>query len=168
VDEAVGEVQEEVPPHRGDDTLHAHAVVEDAVEHGQVDPVVVQRPGFDARRRGAERGAATAAGAILAVGDVEEDELLGGDGADPAVVDGWAPARGSLEDIAAQGGPAAALLVPAVVEFAARPGRARPFPPVLAAGVTPAVLYLAVAAGWLLWLGPWEGPAPTTPRAGPR
>ena len=91
VDEAVGEVQEEVPAHRGDDPLDAHAVVEEAVEDGLADRVVVQRPGLDARRRGAEGRAAAAAGPVLAVGDVEEDDLLVGDGPDLAVVGGLAP-----------------------------------------------------------------------------
>src|SRR5208337_5172235 len=54
VDEPVREIQQEVPPHRGDDPLDAHAVLEDAVEHGLTDLVVVQRPGCDARRGGAE------------------------------------------------------------------------------------------------------------------
>ena len=44
VDEPVREIQKEVPPHRGDDPLDAYAVLEDAVEHGLTDLVVVQRP----------------------------------------------------------------------------------------------------------------------------
>ncbi|MGA7497833.1 MAG: hypothetical protein WBX00_14000 [Isosphaeraceae bacterium] len=93
VDEPVREIQQEVPPHRGDDPLDAHAVLEDAVEHGLTDLVVVQRPAFDARRGGAECRAAVATGPVLAVGDVEEDDLLVGDGSDPAVVDGLAVAQ---------------------------------------------------------------------------
>lgn len=93
VDEHVPEIQKEVPPHRGDDPLDAHAVLEDAVEHGLTDLVVVQRPGFDARQGGAECRAAVATGPVLAVGDVEEDDLLVGDGSDPAVVDGLAVAQ---------------------------------------------------------------------------
>src|SRR3954447_20356508 len=87
VDEAVGEVEQEIPLHRGDDTFDAHAVVEDAVEDGLADLVVVQRAGFDPWRRGPEGGAAIAAGAILAVGDVEEDDFLVGEGADRSVAD---------------------------------------------------------------------------------
>ena len=90
VDEAVGEVQEEVPPHRGDDPLDAHAVVEDAIEDGPADLVVVGGLGLDVRRGGAEGLAAGAAGPVLAVGDVEEGDLLVGDGADQAVVGGLA------------------------------------------------------------------------------
>ena len=45
VDEPVREIQKEVPPHRGDDPLDAYAVLEDAVEHGLTDLVVVQRRG---------------------------------------------------------------------------------------------------------------------------
>ena len=93
VDEPIREIQKEVPPPRGDDPLDAHAVLEDAVEHGLTDLVVVQRPGFDARRGGAEGCAAVATGPVLAVGDVEEDDLLVGDGSDPAVVDGLAVAQ---------------------------------------------------------------------------
>src|SRR5947207_12879623 len=55
------------------------------------DRVVIQRPGRDPRRGGAERGAASATGPILAVSDVEEDDLLVGDGPDLAVVGGLAP-----------------------------------------------------------------------------
>ena len=49
VDEAVGEVQEEVSVHRPEDLLDAHPIVEDAVEHGVADFVVVQGAGFHAR-----------------------------------------------------------------------------------------------------------------------
>ena len=52
VDEAVGEVQEEVSVHRPEDLLDAHPIVEDAVEHGFTDLVVVQGEGFHARRSG--------------------------------------------------------------------------------------------------------------------
>ncbi len=45
VDEAVGEVQEEVSVHRPEDLLDAHPIVEDAVEHGFTDLVVVQGAG---------------------------------------------------------------------------------------------------------------------------
>src|SRR5262249_55001294 len=90
-DEAVGEVEGEVPAHRGDHPLDAHAVVEDAVEDGPADGVVVAGPGLDIRRGGAEGRGAGAASPVLAVGDVEEDDLLVSEGADPAVVGGLAP-----------------------------------------------------------------------------
>src|SRR4051794_34512258 len=50
-----------------------------------------ERPGADARRGGAGGGAARAAGPVLAVGDVGEDDPLGGDGADLAAGDLLAP-----------------------------------------------------------------------------
>src|SRR5205807_881278 len=74
-----GEVQEEVPVHGTEDLLDAHAIIQDAVEDGLADLVVVQRLGLDTRRRGPEGGTAIAAGSILAVGDVEVDDLLVGD-----------------------------------------------------------------------------------------
>src|SRR3954469_11781671 len=86
VDEPVGQVEVEVPAHRGDDPLGAHAVVEDAVEDGLADHVVVKGLRLDARRGGAEGLAAAATGPVLAVGDVEGGDLLVGEGADPAVV----------------------------------------------------------------------------------
>src|SRR3954471_23011685 len=85
VDEPVGEVQEEVPTHRGDDPLDAHAVLQDAVEDGPADRVVVAGLGFDIRRGGTEGLAAGAPGPVLAVGNVEEDDLLVGEGADQTV-----------------------------------------------------------------------------------
>src|SRR4051812_29867410 len=106
VDEAVGEVEQEVAVHRDDHPLDAHTVVEDAVEDGLADFVVVQRAGFNSRRRGPEGGAAMAAGAILSVGDVEEDDFLVGDGADRSVVD--VLARRQLAAGGARGFPGAA------------------------------------------------------------
>ncbi len=96
VDEAVGQLQEEVTPQRDEGGLDAHAVVEDAVEHSLSDLVVVAIAETDARRVGAEGRAATAPGAILAVGDVEVG--------DPAVFEGPDPAG---EDLLATPEPAA-------------------------------------------------------------
>jgi site-specific DNA recombinase len=90
-DEAVGQVEIEVPSHRGDHSLDAHAVVEDAVEDGLADGMVIGGLGLDARRGGAEGRAATTSGPVLAVGDIEVDDPLVGDGPDPAMVDGLAP-----------------------------------------------------------------------------
>src|SRR3954464_7463846 len=73
VDEAVGEVQEEVPTHRGDDPLDAHAVLQDAVEDGPADRVVVAGLGFDIRRGGTEGLAAGAPGPVLAVGNFSQE-----------------------------------------------------------------------------------------------
>src|SRR5271157_1525861 len=82
VDEAVGEVQEEVSVHRPEELLDAHPIVEDAVEHGFTDLVVVQGAGFHARGSGAEGRATVATGPVFAIGDVEVDDLLVGDGTD--------------------------------------------------------------------------------------
>ena len=85
VDEAVGEVQEKVPVHGTEDLLDAHAILQDVVEDGLADLVIVQRLGLDTRRRGTEGGTAIAPGSILAVGDVEVDDLLVGDRANLTV-----------------------------------------------------------------------------------
>src|SRR5271166_6413828 len=67
VDETIGEIQEKVSAHGTDDLLNTHPIIEDAVEDGLADLVVVQRLGVDTRRRGAEGGAAIAPGSILTV-----------------------------------------------------------------------------------------------------
>ena len=87
VNEAVGEVQEEVSVHRPEDLLDAHPIVKDAVEHGVADFVVVQGAGFHARGGDAEGRATVAPGPVFAVGDVEIDGLLVGDGTDLTVKD---------------------------------------------------------------------------------
>lgn len=108
VDEAVGEVREEVSVHRPEDLLDAHPIVEDAVEHGFRDLVVVQGAGFHARGSGAEGRATVATGPVFAVGDVEVDDLLVGDGTDLTVKDilaltqlatsgAWGLARGAFQ-----------------------------------------------------------------------
>ena len=75
-----------------------------------------------------------------------------------AIAGDWVSVQGTLDDFVAQGWPALALLiVAAMVEFLVRPGRSRPAPRMLRAGVAPAALYLAMAAAWLAWLGRWEG-----------
>ena len=85
VDEAVGEVQEEVAVHRPEDLLDAHPIVEDAVEHGFSGPCC--RKGLGSMLGGsvAEGRATVATGPVFAVGDVEVDDLLVGDGTDLTV-----------------------------------------------------------------------------------
>ena len=115
VDEAVGEVQEEVSVHRPEDLLDAHPIVEDAVEHGVADFVVVQGAGFHARGGDAEGRATVAPGPVFAVGDVEIDGLLVGDGTDLTVKDilaltqlvtsgAWGLARGAFQGYGANVG----------------------------------------------------------------
>jgi hypothetical protein len=91
VDEPVGKLQEEVPPQRGAGGLDAHTVVEDAIEHGLADRVVVAVAEADARRVGPEGRTATASGAILAITDVEVGDPAVFEGADPADEDLLAP-----------------------------------------------------------------------------
>ena len=93
VDEAVGEIQEKVPLHGPEDLLDAHPILEDAVEHGFTDLVVVQGAGLHSRRSGAEGRATVAPGPVFAVGDVEVDDLLVGDGPDLTVQDVLAPSE---------------------------------------------------------------------------
>jgi len=84
VDEAVGQLQKEVATQRGAGGLDAHPVVEDAVEHGAADLVVVAIAEIDARRVGAKRLTAATPSTILAVCDVEVDDPAVFEGADRA------------------------------------------------------------------------------------
>ena len=81
VDEPRGEVQQELAAERLQGPFDAHAVLEDAVEDQGSDLVVVLGLGQDALGGVAEAGAATAAGLILAVGDLQGGDRLVGDGA---------------------------------------------------------------------------------------
>ena len=75
-----------------------------------------------------------------------------------AVAGDWHSASATLHDFARDGWPAAAVWVFALVlERLLRPSRRRPFPSWRVSGLLPALLYLALAAGWLCHLGPWEG-----------
>ena len=115
VDEAVEEVQEEVAVHRPEDLLDAHPIVEDAVEHGFTDLVVVQGAGFHAWGSGAEGRATVATGPVFAIGDVEIDDLLVGDNTDLTVKNilaltqlatsgAWGLARGAFQGYGANVG----------------------------------------------------------------
>jgi hypothetical protein len=85
VDEALGQLQEEVSFHRGAGALDVEAVAEDAVEDGLADLAVVVGLGRDVQRPGAEVLAAAAAGLVLGVVDVEPGFLTVGQGADTTV-----------------------------------------------------------------------------------
>lgn len=85
VDEAGGEIQQEVAFHGGDGALDVEAVVEDALEDGLADEVVVVGPGGDTRRAGAKSLEAGAPRRILCVEDVNPDDRLVADGADVAI-----------------------------------------------------------------------------------
>jgi len=75
-----------------------------------------------------------------------------------AVAGDWHSTEGTFHDFVHDGWPAGLLCVLAIpVEFADRPSRHRPFPSWLSAGLLPAVGYLVLAAGWLWWVGRWEG-----------
>ena len=85
VDEALGQLQEEVALHGGEGAFDVEAVVEEAVEDGLADEVVVVGLGRDVQRPGAEGLAAAAAGLVLGVVDVEVGHLAVGQGADTTV-----------------------------------------------------------------------------------
>src|SRR5262249_51271693 len=100
----------------------------------------VLRPGLDARRRGAERGTAPATGPILAVGHVEADDLLVGDGPDLAVVCSLAPpelaagrargfARGAVDGYGADVGAYGLHDLRAPVGLVKHPQARRPYHP---------------------------------------
>jgi len=73
--------------------LHAHAVVEQAVEDRLADAVGVFGAGLDALDRGAEGLAAGAAGAVFSDADFEDEDLAIGEVADAARVDLFAAPR---------------------------------------------------------------------------
>jgi len=75
-----------------------------------------------------------------------------------AVAGDWVSEEATIRDFVRDGWPALALCALALpVERLARPSRGRPFPAVKAFGLFPAVIYLALASGWLWYLGAWEG-----------
>src|SRR5262249_1620161 len=85
VDEATGQLQPEIALHAGAGTLDVETVVENAVEDGLADEVVVLRLGTDMRRAGAKRLAAVAAGRVVGVREVEPERRPVADGAAVAV-----------------------------------------------------------------------------------
>ncbi len=74
VDEATGQVEQEVAFHGRTGTLDVEAVVEDAVEDGLANEVVVFGFGADVGRTRAKRLAAFTAGGVLCVKDVQPDD----------------------------------------------------------------------------------------------
>src|SRR5512142_1431363 len=84
VDEPRRQVEEELAAERLQGPFDAHAIFEDAVQHPISDLVVVEGPGELALGGVAEGGAAVTPGLIFATGDLEEGDLLVGDGANPA------------------------------------------------------------------------------------
>ena len=84
VDEAGRQVQEEVAPQRRLQALHAHAVLQQAVQDGFADGVGILGLGLDAFEVSAEGAAAAAGGAVLGGGDLEDEDAPVGEGADGA------------------------------------------------------------------------------------
>ena len=84
VDEAGGEVEEELAAQRLQGPFDAHAVLDDPCQDQVADLVVVEGPGQDVLGGAAESGAAVAAGLILPAGDLEIGDGLVDDGADLA------------------------------------------------------------------------------------
>jgi hypothetical protein len=70
----------------------------------------------------------------------------------------WHSDAATVHDFLRDGWPAGLLLVVALFgEWFLRPNKLRPFPSGFLSGLLPALLYLALAAGWTWHLGPWEG-----------
>jgi hypothetical protein len=75
-----------------------------------------------------------------------------------AVAGDWHSPAATIQDFGHDGWPAAIVCAVALpIERFARPNRRRPFPPWPSYGLLPALLYLALAGGWLWHLGAWEG-----------
>jgi hypothetical protein len=75
-----------------------------------------------------------------------------------ALAGDWNSVSATVHDFIHDGWPALPLCAGAmVIERFARPSRLQPFPAWRDFGLLPALLYLALAAGWLFHLGPWEG-----------
>jgi hypothetical protein len=74
-----------------------------------------------------------------------------------AVAGRWESADDTARDFVREGWPAAAVaLVAAVVHVLLSPTSRTPRPAIVASGLIPAVLYLAVAAAWVAYLGWWQ------------
>ena len=93
VDESRGQIEEEFAADRGEGTLDAHAVVEEAFQDEVPDPVIVLGLGKHTVRGVVESRATVTAGLILAVGDLEEGDRFVGHGADSAGAGPFAAAR---------------------------------------------------------------------------
>jgi hypothetical protein len=82
VDEALREFQAEVTAHGGEDTFDVEAVLQDPVEDGIADPLVVVGLGRDSERPGAKELATGAACFVFRVDDMEVCLLAVGEGTD--------------------------------------------------------------------------------------
>src|ERR1700722_1349918 len=80
VEEATGQVEQEVAFHGRTGTLDVEAVVEEAVEDGLANEVVVFGFGADVGRTRAKGLAAATTGAVLCVEDVQPEDLAVGQG----------------------------------------------------------------------------------------
>ncbi len=78
VDEATGEVEQEVAFHGRTRTLDVEAIVQDTVEDGLTDEVVIFGLGANVRRTGAKRLAAATACGVLCVEDVQPEDVAVG------------------------------------------------------------------------------------------
>jgi hypothetical protein len=85
VDEAFGQLQEEVAFHGGTSALDVEAILEEAIQDGGTDEAVVVGLGRHVEGPGAEGLAAGAAGPVLGVVDVEIGHLAVSQGADTTV-----------------------------------------------------------------------------------
>jgi hypothetical protein len=75
-----------------------------------------------------------------------------------AVAGDWHSSDATIHDFFNEGWPAVVVFAVALVsEFLTRPNRHLRVPPWPLFGLIPALLYLAIAAGWLRHLGAWEG-----------
>ena len=79
VDKPRGQFQQELAAQRLQDSLDAHPVFDDAIQHQIPDLVVVMGLGEHALGSVSERRAAIALGCVLAVGDLQVDYRLEGD-----------------------------------------------------------------------------------------
>src|SRR5262249_57728480 len=97
VEEAGGQLQEEVAAQGSEGGLGAEVVIAEAVEGGVADFVGIPGPGRDAGGLGAEGLTAGAGGAILGGGEVDDDNRLVGEGGEGAagqmLAGGRPPAR---------------------------------------------------------------------------
>ncbi len=84
VDEARGQLEEELAAQGLQGPFDAHAVLDDPCQDQLADLVIVEGPGEDALWRVAEGGAAAAPGLILAAGDLQVSDGHVEDGPDPA------------------------------------------------------------------------------------
>lgn len=85
-EEAIGQIEVELPLHRLLQAMEAHAVIEEAIDDDFADAVGVAGSGFDAFDVGSERLAAVAGGAVFSHGQLDDDDFAQGDVADESCV----------------------------------------------------------------------------------